>query len=169
MYIDESQGEIAIMQVDIVLFPFTNMAVVEYFGSPANEYKAVDRLIRWRKKVGFLNPQKYQCYGIHYTNPAVVDPSLHHVDFGISVDEPILANPYGVIHKTVPKIRCAKARDIGSRAKNKAIIFLLDEWLPKSGEQLGDFPPIFHYVNVGLDVAEAEEITDVYLPLKQRY
>jgi len=43
---------------------------------------------------------------------------------------------------------------------------LFTEWLPASGETLGDFPLFFHYVNVGPDVAEHEMITDVYLPLR---
>lgn len=44
--------------------------------------------------------------------------------------------------------------------------WLYREWLPRSGEQLRDYPVFFHYVNVGPDVKEQEMITDVYLPLK---
>ena len=44
--------------------------------------------------------------------------------------------------------------------------FLYREWLPQSGERLGDFPIFFHYVNVGPEVKEHDMITDVYLPLK---
>jgi AraC family transcriptional regulator len=43
---------------------------------------------------------------------------------------------------------------------------LFNEWLPKSGEQLRDFPLFFHYVNVGPGVAEQDMITDIYLPLR---
>ena len=154
------------MQVDIVLFPFTKIAVVEYFGPIDAEYKAVSQLISWRKEVGFLNSQNHQSYGIHYTDPAQVAPGLHRVDFGISVDSIVDVNRYGVINKSIPMLRCAMARDIGSRGNNQAIIYLLETWLPKSGEHLGDFSPIFHYVNVGPEVNDAEMITDVYLPLK---
>jgi len=45
-------------------------------------------------------------------------------------------------------------------------VYLCGEWLARSGEAPGDFPPFFHYVNVGPNVREEEMITDVYLPLK---
>ncbi len=70
-----------------------------------------------------------------------------------------------MINKTIPQLRCTKARDIGSRYHNQAIIYLLKQWLPHSGEKLGDFPPIFHYVNVGPTIKLEQMITDVYLPL----
>jgi AraC family transcriptional regulator len=66
----------------------------------------------------------------------------------------------------IPSNRCALARDVGSRHNNKAAVYLYEEWLPRSGEALGDFPIFFHYVNVGPNVLEEEMITDVYLPLK---
>jgi AraC family transcriptional regulator len=44
--------------------------------------------------------------------------------------------------------------------------YLVFDWLPDSGEKMGDFPIFFHYVNVGPDVREADMITDVYLPLR---
>lgn len=64
-----------------------------------------------------------------------------------------------------PRNRCALARDIGSRYKNQATVYLFEKWLPQSGERPGDFPIFFHHVNVGPEVREAEMITDVYLPL----
>ena len=70
-----------------------------------------------------------------------------------------------MINKTIPQFRCAKARNIGSRYHNQAIIYLLEKWLPNSSENLGDFLPSFHYVNVGPIVKSEQMITDVYLPL----
>jgi AraC family transcriptional regulator len=61
---------------------------------------------------------------------------------------------------------CALARDVGSRSGSQAARCLYEEWLPGSLEEIADFPIIFHYVNVGPDVAENEAITDVYLPLR---
>jgi len=62
--------------------------------------------------------------------------------------------------------KCAVARHIGSRENVAAAIYLIKEWLPKSGEKLRDSPVIFHYINVGHDIAEEEMITDVYLPIQ---
>lgn len=154
------------MLVKIVQFPLTKVAAIEHFGPSETECESVAKLIHWRKENGYLNQQKYQCYGIHYTNPKSVAPELHHVDFCISMDDPVLTNNYGVMAKTIPALRCAKVRDIGSRSNNKAIIYLLETWLPNSNEEMGVFAPIFHYVNVGSNLCESEMITDVYLPLK---
>jgi AraC family transcriptional regulator len=63
-------------------------------------------------------------------------------------------------------MRCALARDTGSRLDNKAAQFLYDEWLPRSGEEMSAQPLVFHYVNVGPNVKAEEAVTDVYLPLK---
>ena len=70
------------------------------------------------------------------------------------------------LEKTIPGHRCARARDIGSRSDNKAVVYLFEKWLPQSHEIPGDFPVFFHYVNVGPNVREEDMITDVYLPLK---
>lgn len=71
-----------------------------------------------------------------------------------------------LVEKTVPTLRCALARDIGSRADNQAAKYLVEKSLPNRGEVLADFPLTFHYVNVGPNVKDHEALTDVYLPLK---
>ena len=83
----------------------------------------------------------------------------------MSVDFDIEQNIYGIKTKTIPSLKCAFARDIGSRNDNKAIVFLVENWLPNSGKILGEHPIIFHYLNVGPSIEEDQMITDVYLPL----
>ena len=82
------------------------------------------------------------------------------------IEDEVGPNPYGILTKVIPSRRCAFARDVGSRSNNKAAVYLYEQWLPQSGESIGDFPIFFHYVNVGPNVREDEMITDVYLPLK---
>ncbi len=77
------------------------------------------------------------------------EPENYRVDFCVSVDDDVPANRYGVIQKIIPSGRCAVARNIGSRESVAATAYLDNEWLPKSGEKLKDFPVFFHYVNVG--------------------
>ncbi len=55
---------------------------------------------------------------------------------------------------------------MGSRYSNKAAVYLYENWLPYSGEEAGDFPMFFHYVNVGPNLRYEDMITDVYLPLR---
>jgi AraC family transcriptional regulator len=155
------------MNVEIVEFPQTKVAAIEHFGSPACEPDTARKLIAWRLEHRLLDPAKHRSYGIHYTDPRTTPPAQHHVDFCLSVEEDVAPNPYGVIDKTIPSLRCARARDLGSRADNQAAVYLYEQWLPRSGESPGDFPIFFHYVNVGPGLRPEEMITDVYLPLKR--
>lgn len=153
------------MDVQIVVFPETKVAAVEHRGSPQLEYETAKRLVAGRQR-NQLDRERHRSYGVHYTDPYTTPPSDHRVDFCLSVEFEVASNPEGVVNKVIPGGRCALARHLGSRARNAAAVFLYREWLPQSGESVGDFPIFFHYVNVGPDVKEHDMITDVYLPLK---
>jgi AraC family transcriptional regulator len=153
------------MEVRIVEFPETKVAVAEHRGPPELEYESSRRLIEWRMQNG-VSPAHHQTYGVHYTDPQTTSPADHRVDFCVSYDEEILPNPQRIVGKIIPVNRCAVARHLGSRSYNAAAVYLYREWLPHSGERTADFPIFFHYVNVGPQVQEHEMITDVYLPLK---
>jgi AraC family transcriptional regulator len=154
------------MNVEILLFPETPVAVIEHRGSPASEHETVRKLIHWKIENRLLDPSKHRSYGVHYTDSRRTPAADHRVDFCLSIDGGVSPNSYGVVRKVIPSHRCARARDIGSRFNNKAAAFLCEEWLPKSGETPADFPMFFHYVNVGPSLREEEMITDVYLPLR---
>lgn len=154
------------MEVKIVTFPETKVVAVEHLGPPALEYDTVRKLVAWKLENRLLDQLKHRSYGIHYTNPRITPPSDHRVDFCLSFDEDVGPNPYGIRNMVIPSLRCAFARDVGSRSNNKAAVYLYETWLPQSSESLNDFPIFFHYVNVGPNVREEEMITDVYLPLK---
>jgi AraC family transcriptional regulator len=155
------------VEVRIVEFPETKVAVLEQRGSPQLEHGTVRRLIEWRLQNG-LRPDRHRSYGVHYTDPRTTPPDEHRVDFCVSIDHDVPANPQGVITKVIPGCRCAVARHLGPRENNLAAVYLHEVWFPASGEELGEFPIFFHYVNVGPQVQEHEMITDVYLPLKAR-
>ena len=154
------------MQVSIVTFPETRIAIVSHVGPPLLEHETAGKLIAWKLQHGLLDQTLFRSYGLHYTDPATVDPAEHRVDFCLSYDGRIEPNPYGVVEGTIPMARCAMARDVGSRLNNQAAWYLFYEWLPRSGEQMAAGPLVFHYVNVGPSVKDHEAITDVYLPLR---
>ncbi len=154
------------MDVRIVEFPETPVAAVEHRGPPQLEHETAKRLVAWRLR-NQLPRDQHRSYGVHYTDPYTTPPADHRVDFCLSVEFEVSPNAEGVINKIIPGGRCAVARHIGSRAHNAAAVFLYREWLPQSGETVGEFPMFFHYVNVGPDVQEQDMITDVYLPLKR--
>ena len=154
------------MEVQIVTFPETKVVAIEHLGPPALEYDTVRKLVAWKLENRLLDQSKYRSYGVHYTDPRITPPSDYRVDFCLSFDENVGHNPYGIRNMVIPGLRCAHARDVGSRSNNKAAVYLYETWLAKSGETPGDFPIFFHYVNVGPNVREEDMITDVYLPLK---
>ncbi len=154
------------MQVKIVTFPETKVASISHLGSPEKEHVTARKLIEWKLQNSLLDQLKYRSYGLHYTDPQTVDPLKYRVDFCLSIDGTVDHNDAGIVEKVIPALKCAFARDVGSRTNNQAAKYLIEEWLPKSGEVLSGFPLIFHYVNVGPNVKEHEAITDVYLPLK---
>jgi hypothetical protein len=67
--------------------------------------------------------------------------------------------------KTIPGGRCAVVRYLGSHNRlGESIYPLYREWLPTSGEELRDYPLYFQYLNLLPDIAEADLVTDIYLP-----
>lgn len=153
------------MQVKIVDFPQTRIAALEHHGPESQTYRSTMAFIEWRRANG-IGPGRGRTYGIHYSDPANTFPEDYRLDIAVSVDREVPPNPQGVVNKIIPACRCAVARHEGSREDVTAAAYLVRDWLPASGEELGDFPIFFHYVNVGPDVAEADMITDVYLPLR---
>ena len=154
------------MNVQIVMFPETKVATIEHLGSPALEYDTVRKLIAWKIENRLLDQLKHRSYGLHYVDPHNTLPFEYRVEFCLSIEDDVDPNPYGIKTKTIPSLRCAHARDIGSRSNNKAAVYLYNAWLPQNSESHANFLIIFHYVNVGPNVREEEMITDVYLPLK---
>lgn len=154
------------MDVEIIMFAETRVALIEHHGPPELEHETARKLIAWKLKNQLLDSSRYRSYGIHYTDPRITPPSGHRVDFCLSIEDDVAPNPFGIKTSFIPNLRCARARNIGSRLYNRAAIYLYETWLPESGESAGDFPMFFHYVNVGPNVRKEEMITDVYLPLK---
>ena len=150
--------------VEIVDFAETRVAAVEYQGPPAGEYAAVGRLVAWRRE-NRVPPSQGMTIGVHYSDPATTPIEDYRIDICVSYDGPIVENAHGVIEKRIPGGRCARIRHLGSREHIPEAEFIYREWLPVSGETVRDFPPFFHYLNVGPDVADDQMITDVYLPL----
>jgi AraC family transcriptional regulator len=156
-------GGEANVQVRIVTFPQTRVAFITHDGPSDKENEIALKLVAWKRENGLTDQFKYRQYGLHY--PAGAASGSSRVDFCLSIDRDVGANAYGIKEKTIPALRCALARDIGSRMNNRAAPYLVQEWLPTSGERRSDFPLIFHYVNVGPNVKDEDAITDVYMPL----
>jgi AraC family transcriptional regulator len=152
-------------QIRIVQFPETRIAVLEHRGDLQRIGDTVRQFIAWRK-LNHLPPRISATYNLFYDDPAQVAPEDFRMDICAATDKEIPANEYGVVAKTIPAGRCAVLRHVGSNDTLPATVHLLyAEWLPRSGEELRDFPLFFQRVSFFPDVAESEAVTDVFLPL----
>jgi len=153
------------MQVDLIDFPETLIAVLEHHGPERLTFQSSLKFIEWRKEYG-IKPDQGKTYGLHYNDHSTVPPEEYRLDICVSVAKPVPPNAYGVINKVIPAGRCARVRHLGSRHDmSSSVGWLFREWLPASGEKLRNYPAIFHYVNVGPAIRDNDMITDIYLPL----
>lgn len=155
------------MKVDIVDFDETMIAVLEHRGAPELIFDSVKVFIDWRKQSGLSPNASSRTFGIPYDDPAITPPDEFRFDICGEIKSSVPKNPQGVITKRIPGGRCATLRHIGSTDQiSESVYYLYREWLPESGEELRDFPLVFHYLKRIPEVAEHEQITDIYLPLK---
>lgn len=155
------------MNPDIVQFTTTRVAVLQHEGPPETLMASVGRFIQWRKASGDSPIASCRTFGIPHDRPDAVEPAKFRFEVCGELHGPLRANDAGVIEKLIPGGRCAVARHIGSTESiADTVRTLYASWLPTSGEQLRDFPFFFHYVKRMPSVAEHEQVTDVYLPLK---
>nr|WP_235562312.1 GyrI-like domain-containing protein [Methylophilus sp. Leaf414] len=121
----------------------------------------------WRKATGLSPKNKSRTFGIAYDNPDTAEPSQFRFDIAGEVKSAVPENTHGIVMKTIPGGRCAVVRHLGSHNRLGESIYPLSwEWLPNSGEELRNYPLYFQYLNLLPDIAEADLVTDIYLPLK---
>lgn len=155
------------MQVRIVHFEGTRVAALEHRGSASTLMATVQRFIEWRKSSGISPYASSLTLGIAYVDPSAVPEDEFWFDICGSIERDVPDNDYGVIEKVIPAGRCAVARHIGSTDRiAETVHAMYGQWLPDSGETLRDFPMFFHYIDRMPNVAEHEQVTDVYLPLR---
>lgn len=155
------------MDVKIVVFEETRIAVKEHRGDPGLVNDTVKEFIDWRKESGLSPVTTSKTFGVVYDNPDTVEPEKFRFDVCGAVSAPVPENRQGVINKIIPGGRCAVTRHCGAHNRiGESIYPLYREWLPQSGEELRDYPLFFHYINLIPDTSENDLITDIYLPLK---
>lgn len=154
------------MDVKIVEVKETLLAVLEHRGAPELINDSVLRFIDWRKSSGLSPIARSRTFGMVYSDPETTPPEDFRFDICGEVERPVPPNPQGVINKKLPAGRCAMVSHYGSTDRiGDSAWYLYRDWLPQSGEELRDFPLFFHYRRKMPDVAEHDQITDVYLPL----
>jgi AraC family transcriptional regulator len=151
--------------VTIVDFPATPVALIEHRGAPMAIGDTIRRFIDWRRANG-LPPAKSATFNILHNDPDNVPPAEHRIDIACAADR-VAANANGVTEGLIPAGRCAVVRMTGPGDDLRpAAHFLYADWLPRSGEELRDFPMFAQRVKFFPDVPANEAVTEVLLPLQ---
>jgi AraC family transcriptional regulator len=155
-----------LMQVKIIDFPETKIAVLQHCGPIPEKMQTVAKFIEWRKANGY-SPDNSATYNILHNDPDSTSPEIYRFDVGGAVEKEAKPNPQGVVNGTIPAGRCAVVRHLGSSDNIEiSVRYLYRDWLPESGEELRDYPCFLHRVVLPSQASAKDVITDVYLPLK---
>lgn len=155
------------MDVEIIEFTKTKVAVLEHHGAPERVNDSVLTFIGWRKTSGLSPVKTSRSFGLVYGDPDNTPAEEFRFDICGEVSELVPKNLQEVTNGVIPSGRCAVLRHFGSHDRLAESIYpLYREWLPGSGEEVRDFPLFFHYLNLFPEEAEHELVTDIYLPLK---
>lgn len=156
------------MNVEVRNINKMRLAVVEHRGDPQLIADSVNKLISWAKAQAMnLKPKPGEAFGFGYDDPATTLASKFRMDLGIKIPENLKLEEGIVVEKYIPSGRYAVVMHKGSRNNLGDTIYpMYRDWLPKSGEQLGDLPCIFCYYNFDHEVAETELLTECWILLK---
>ena len=156
-----------IMTITIKDLPSRRLAVMEHHGDPMKLSNTLDKLIAWAKAQPInLKPKAGEAFGYAYADPKETRPEEWRFDLAVTVPRDFkLGNE--VIDRELPAGRYAVTTHKGSRDNiGDTIYHLYRDWLPESGEELGDLPCIFCYQNFDHEVAETEYLTDIWVLLR---
>lgn len=155
------------MNVTIKNLPARRLAVLEHRGDPEKVGESVNKLIAWAKDQSInVKPKPGESFGFAYDDPKQVLAEKFRFDLAITVPENLKLDG-AVIEKKLPAGRYAVTVHKGPRNDISDTVYgLYRVWLPKSNEELSDFPCIFCYYNFDHEVAETELLTEIWLLLK---
>lgn len=160
------RGEIE-MKVELRQIHKIRLAMVEHRGDYKLLNESLNKLISWGKtNLSNFKLKSGEAFAFAYNDPQVTPANEFSFDMGFKVPDNLKLNGV-VVEKFIPAGRYAVAMHKGSRDKIGDTVYpLYREWLPKSGEQLGDLPCIFCYCNFEHEVADTALMTECWLLLK---
>ncbi len=155
------------VDITIVDFEETKIAVLEHRGTPDLVMDSVQIFREWRKQSKLSPVSNSRTFGIIYDDPESTPADEFRFDICGSVDSEVPDNAQNVGNDFIPGGRCAVIRHTGSLDNvRKSVMRLYRDWLPESNETLRDYPLFFQYLNLIPDVHEHKLQTDIYLPLE---
>ncbi|MGX9416245.1 AraC family transcriptional regulator [Vibrio sp. WJH972] len=156
------------INVEIKQIESRRLAVIEHRGDPEDLGISVNKLVSWAKSQPIsIKPSAGDAFGLAYDDPATTDPEKFRFDLALTIPNNLVISDPSVTETELPQGRYAIAVHKGSRDNISDTIYpMLREWLPTSGEQLGELPCLFCYQNFEHEVAETELVTECWFLLK---
>ena len=153
------------MKVEIVERPAIPLASVRHVGSYQGIREAFGRLNDLVTAAGLSKPDT-MLVGIYHDDPSVTPEEKLRSDAAITIP-PKAKLPPGLTELVIPAGRYAHAVLIGPYTGLPDVYaHLRNEWLPRSGEKLGDGMSYEMYRNTPMTAKPHELVTDIYLSLK---
>jgi AraC family transcriptional regulator len=157
------------LQVELRQLPAQQLVVVPHRGPYIRIGEAFERLLSHVARQGrsATTPRPAPCLvGVYLDDPATVSASTLRSMAGLQVADAAAWQPPLQAWR-LPAGRCAVLRYRGPYASmHAAYRWLFGQWLPQSGQQPADHPLYEVYLNDPRQVAPADLLTDIHLPLR---
>ncbi len=160
-------GAALMFDIEIKTVPALRLAAVKHKGDYMKIGKAFEKLAIHAGLKGWF-AYGVRMVGVYHDDPAQVPQADLRADAGIVLAPDLSITDDDVAHEVIlPAGRTAVLRFKGPYAEMEgAYKWLFGSWLAQSGEEVADRPSYEEYLNDPSQVAPAELLTDIYLPLK---
>ena len=153
------------MEVELVNFPETRVALLEHCGDPRRLNDSIARFIDWRRR-NALPPRQSATFNLLFDDPNETPTGDFRFGLCVATARDIAPNDEGIVAFTLPAGPCARLRHQGSDDHlEQSIRRLYADWLPQSGRELRDFPLFLQRLRFYPEVSEQQALTDIFLPL----
>jgi AraC family transcriptional regulator len=158
--------------VEIVRFPEVQIAYMEHQGPVTELGLTISKMIAFRKANGFSPSKGHRTYALFYPPSQTTVrqnsglPPEQRVDLAFSVDSAVSDKSAGVEPGFIRAGRYARAQHQGPRENIPMVEWLIETWLPNSGEEHTGGPVILQFLDADPSTASEALLTDIYLPLK---
>ncbi|WP_438381663.1 AraC family transcriptional regulator [Asaia sp. BMEF1] len=143
----------------------TRIAIMTHTGNPADIGQSIRRFITWRRANG-LSPQNSATYTLFHDDPQTTPPALYRLSLCVGTDKPVAALGETIEIGCIPAGRCAVLHVTGTIDRlEDAATLLYRDWLPRSGEEIRDFPLYCQRLHFYPEVPEHEAVAELFLPL----
>ena len=166
-YSFKKEGTTAMTDITIKHIESFDVLAMPHTGSYMNIGNAFEKLFGWIGMRGLIGPQ-LRSVGIYYSDPdsiaenelqsaaCIALPNLQEIALDKSIEKKsISGGEYAVLRHKGPYSNMRSAYQ-----------WLYGEWLANSGREVADQPAFEEYLNNPREVAPAELLTDIYMPLK---